>query len=47
MASITFTPGTEHVDPKNHLEDELKSFLEAFTLLEAGMLSPEILKKIA
>jgi hypothetical protein len=47
MASITFTPGTEHVDPKNHLEDELKSFLEAFSLLEAGMLAPEILKKIA
>jgi hypothetical protein len=47
MASITFTPGNEHVDPKNHLEDELKTFLEAFTLLEAGMLSTQILKKIA
>ena len=47
MASITFTPGTEHVDPKNHLEDELKTFLEAFTLLEAGILSTDILKKIA
>lgn len=47
MASITFTPGNEHVNPKNHLEDELKAFLEAFTLLEAGMLPTDILKKIA
>jgi hypothetical protein len=47
MASITFTPGNEHVDPKNHLEDELKAFLEAFTLLEGGMLPRDILKKIA
>ena len=47
MASITFTPGNEHFDPKNHLEEDLKAFLEAFSLLETGMLAPEILKKIA
>jgi hypothetical protein len=47
MGSFTLTPGTEHVDPKNHLEQELQAFLEAFSLLESGALSTEILKKIA
>jgi hypothetical protein len=47
MALISATPGDERFDPKNHLADELQVFLEAFQLLEAGVLSPEILKKIA
>jgi hypothetical protein len=41
------TPGEERFDPKHHLEDELKAFLEAFSLLETGMLPAEILKRIA
>ena len=47
MASVTFTPDNEHFDPKNHLEDELKAFLEAFSLLEHGIIPADILKKIA
>jgi len=47
MAMLIMTPGEEHAEPKNHLQDELKTFLEAFALLEAGVLPAEILKKIA
>lgn len=47
MAALVMTPGEEHFDHKNHVEDELKTFLEAFTLLETGLLPAEILKKIA
>ena len=47
MAVLIATPGEERFDHKNHVEDELKAFLEAFTLLETGMLPAEILKKIA
>jgi len=47
MASYMLTPGDQHVDPKHHLEEELKAFLEAFSLLEAGIISPDVLKKIA
>lgn len=45
--NILATPGEVHVDPKNHLQEELQSFLEAFALLEHGVLPLEILKKIA
>ncbi len=47
MAAILATPGEERFDPKNHVQDELKAFLEAFALLETGMLPAELLKKIA
>jgi hypothetical protein len=47
MAGTIATPGEERFDPKNHLADELQAFLEAFQLLETGVLSTEILKKIA
>lgn len=47
MATILATPGEERFDPKNHLHDELQAFLEAFALLETGVLPAEILKKIA
>ena len=47
MGSFTLTPGNEHADPKDHLERELQAFLEAFSLLETGALSADILKKIA
>jgi hypothetical protein len=47
MGSFTLTPGSEHADPKDHLEHELQAFLEAFSLLEMGVLSSDILKKIA
>ena len=47
MALLIATPGTERMDPKHHVEEELKAFLEAFSLLEAGVLPAEILKKIA
>lgn len=47
MAVLLATPTQERSNPVNHMEDELKAFLEAFSLLEAGMLPAEILKKIA
>ena len=47
MAALVATPGEERFDNHNHIEDELAAFLEAFSLLETGMLPVEILKKIA
>jgi hypothetical protein len=47
MAAVLATPTEERFAPKNHVEDELKAFLEAFALLETGLLPAEILKKIA
>ena len=48
MALLIATPGEERIGHKQlHVEDELKAFLEAFALLETGMLPAEILKKIA
>jgi len=46
MAINIATPGEERFG-HNHIEDELKAFLEAFALLEAHVLPAEILKKIA
>ena len=47
MAIVLATPGQERFDPKNHLEEDMKAFLEAFALLETGMLPADLLKKIA
>ena len=48
MALLIATPGEERIGNKHlGVEDELKAFLEAFALLETGMLPAEILKKIA
>lgn len=47
MAVVLAVPGEERSNHKLHVEDELKAFLEAFALLETGMLPAEILKKIA
>jgi hypothetical protein len=48
MALLVATPGEERIGHKQlHIEDELKAFLEAFALLETGVLPAEILKKIA
>jgi len=47
MAVVLATPGQEHFDPKKHLEEDMKAFLEAFALLETGMLPADLLKKIA
>ena len=48
MALVSIaTPGQERIDSKNHLEDDMKAFLEAFALLEGGLLPAELLKKIA
>ena len=48
MAMLIATPGEERIGHKHlNVEDELKSFLEAFALLETGVLPAEILKKIA
>jgi hypothetical protein len=40
------TPGKDRLEP-HHLEEEVKTFLEAFSLLETGMMPAEILKRIA